>query len=128
MLRSSQLFIQLAMFDLEIKAVLRGRGGGEDREKQNIQSPTPLLIFHCCSPPWYQFLSLLICPLPSESKIVLIVVARKILSTRMPKFHLLCRLRKNQSHHYGEIGGLSNAHGVYLCQGEVNRIKRTCVQ
>ena len=45
----------------------------------------------------------------------------------MPKFHLLCRLRQNQSHHYGEIGGLSNAHGVYLCQGEVNRIKQTCV-
>ena len=58
---------------------------------------------------------------------VLIVVARKILSPRMPKFHLLCRLRQNQSYHYGEIGGLSTAHGVHLCQKEINRIKWTRV-
>ena len=73
-MRISQLFRQSAMFDLEIAAAVGG--GGRER------SPTPLSNFDGRTPPWYKYLSL---PQPSaaiRSKVVAIIFALEILSTR----------------------------------------------
>ena len=62
--------------------------------RYNLHFPTsiPLLIFDWQPPPWYKFLSLLSLLLPLKSKMVAIIFVTKILSSRSPKLHLLCRL------------------------------------
>ena len=52
---------------------------------------TPLFFFffYCCSPPWYKFLSFPSLLLPLKAKMVVIIFAKKILSTCLPKLWLL---------------------------------------
>ena len=104
--------IYSTMSDLEIQAAL----GGRSREGRKIftpPTPTPLLIFDCHPPPWYNFLSLPSLPLLFKSKMAAIIFAEKILSTRSPKWRLLCRLLKqgrepttNSNHMWHQVQGM----------------------
>ena len=62
------------------------------RHNLHFPTTTPLLTFDWQPPPWYKFLSLLRLLLPLKSKMVAIIFVTKILSSCLPKLHLLCRL------------------------------------
>ena len=62
------------------------------RHNFHFSTSTPLLVFDWQPPPWYKFLSHLSLLLPLKSKMVAIIFVTKILSSRLPKLHLLCRL------------------------------------
>ena len=76
--------MQPAMFDLEIETAGwrrgRGGGGGLEKAKSNIHTPThnPLLICDRHSPPWHKLFSLLSLPLPLKSKMAAILVTEDI--------------------------------------------------
>ena len=117
----ANVFIWLAMFDLELDWTARVGGGRRASgwclelnstnqelrswanrvckitmisDMDNLHSPThiPLLIIDRWLPPWYKFLSLPSLPLPLKSKRVVIIFIKKIMSTRSPKLRPLCRL------------------------------------
>ena len=117
----ANVVIWLAMFDLELDWTARVGGGrrasgwclelnSTNQELRswanrvckitmicymdNLHSPThiPLLIIDRWPPPWYKFLSLPSLPLSLKSKRAAIIFIKKIMSTRSPKWRLLCKL------------------------------------
>ena len=96
------LIVYSTTSDLEIQAAVGGRA-------KNIHSPTPtpLLIFDPLGT------SLPSLPLPFKSKMAAIIFAKKILSTRSPKWRLLYRLLKqgrepitNSNHMWHQVQGM----------------------
>ena len=85
LLRSIQIFL----------AVLAQINSINKKTQQWLSLPHPSPYFWPLPPPWYKFLSLPSLLLPLKSKLVVITVFQKILTTHLPKLCLLCRLQKS---------------------------------
>ena len=92
-LKSSWSVVRPAIFDLQLEWIV-GVGGVGGEKNLHSPTPTPLLIHECQLPPWYKFIPLPSLLLPLKSKMAAKIFIMKLLSTRLPKLRLLCRLQE----------------------------------